>query len=181
MFKSGRQLPHQQWTQPAGFMRRFGAILYDFLLIVAMWIVVGLMRLPFVDADAMTDRAGPGFQSVLFLLTFSFFTFFWLRTGQTLGMQAWRIRIQNVDGRSIGPMQALMRFLAGGFSLLCGGLGHLWMLFSKQKTTWPDQFSDSVVVFVPSDKQIAQMEAEGLTASPTSVQPHDSAKAKKKK
>ena len=58
----------------------------------------------------------------------------------------------------MSPTQALMRFLSAAVSLLCAGLGFLWMLFSKNKTTWHDQFSDTVVVYVPSDKEISQLE-----------------------
>lgn len=161
MTARGRQFPKQEYAQPAGLVRRFGAIMYDFLIIVAIWMLLGFARLPFLEqgVDAMNDRAGPGFQSILFLVTFGFFTFFWRRTGQTLGMQAWRIRIQNTDGTAISLTQSLLRFFSGGFSLICLGLGHFWMLFSPARRTWPDRFSDSEVVYVPSDKEITRQQA----------------------
>lgn len=161
MTTSGRQFPKQTYTRPAGLIRRLGAMMYDFLIIVAVWMLLGFARLPFVPegVDAMNDNAGPGFQSILFLVTFGFFTFFWRRTGQTLGMQAWRIRIQNSDGRAITLTQSLMRFFCGAFSLVCLGLGHFWMLFSPSRKTWPDSFSESEVVYVPSDKEIARLHA----------------------
>lgn len=167
MTTSGRQFPKQTYTHPAGLVRRLGAMMYDFLIIVAIWMLLGFARLPFLPdgVDAMNDHAGPGFQSVLFLVTFSFFTFFWRRTGQTLGMQAWRIRIQNSDGRAITLTQSLMRFFSGAFSLICLGLGHFWMLFSPSKKTWPDSFSESEVVYVPSDKEIARLSVGGEVAA----------------
>ncbi|WP_051206534.1 RDD family protein [Oceanospirillum maris] len=170
MTTSGRQFPNQAYTRPAGLVRRLGAMMYDFLIIVAIWMLLGFARLPFLDqgVDAMNDRAGPGFQSLLFLITFGFFAFFWLRTGQTLGMLAWRIRIQNANGHSISMTQALMRFFSGAFSLICLGLGHFWMLFTPAKQTWPDRFSDSEVVYVPSDKEIKAIQAESdLTDKPS--------------
>ncbi|WP_086479663.1 RDD family protein [Oceanospirillum sanctuarii] len=167
MTTSGRQFPKQTYTRPAGLIRRLGAMMYDFLIIVAIWMLLGFARLPFVPegVDAMNDHAGPGFQSVLFLVTFGFFTFFWRRTGQTLGMQAWRIRIQNSDGRAITLTQSLMRFFCGAFSLVCLGLGHFWMLFSPSKKTWPDSFSESEVVYVPSDKEITRLHADDENAA----------------
>lgn len=157
----GRLFPKQSYTRPAGLIRRLGAMLYDFMIIVAVWMLLGFARLPFLPegVDAMNDHAGPGFQSALFLVTFGFFTFFWRRTGQTIGMLAWRIRIQNSDGSPISLTQSLMRFLSGAFSLICLGLGHFWMLFSASKKTWPDSFSESEVVYVPSDKEIARLHA----------------------
>lgn len=162
MTKTGRKFPNQAYTRPAGLVRRLGAMMYDFLIIVAIWMLLGFARLPFLDQgiDAMNDRAGPGFQSILFLVTFGFFAFFWLRTGQTLGMLAWRIRIQTPEGCSISVTQSLMRFFAAGVSLLCVGLGYIWVLISPNRQTWHDRFSDSEVVYVPSDKEIAKIEAE---------------------
>lgn len=179
MFQSGRQFPNQQWAQPANLTRRLGALLYDFLIIVALWMFAGFARLPFVEADAMTDSAGPAFQSALFILTFGFFAFFWLRTGQTLGMQAWRIRVQNENGTAMSPTQALMRFLCAALSIVSLGLGYIWMLFSKNKVTWHDQFSDTVVVYIPSDKEIAAMEGSGDTGQ--NVQKAGSGQGRKKK
>jgi len=182
MTTRGRQFPNQAYTQPAGLVRRLGAILYDFLIIVAIWMLLGFARLPFLDqsVDAMNDQAGPGFQSVLFLITFGFFAFFWLRTGQTLGMLAWRIRVQNNNGHAISMTQALMRFFSGGFSLTCLGIGHFWMLFSPSKQTWPDRFSDSEVVYVPSDKEIKRFQAEFDTVDETSDTTRSQPTGKKK-
>lgn len=180
MTTSGHPFPKQRYTRPAGLIRRLGAMMYDFLIIVAIWMLLGFARLPFLsdNVDAMNDHAGPGFQSVLFLVTFGFFTFFWRRTGQTIGMLAWRIRVQNADGRAISLTQSLMRFFSGAFSLICLGLGHFWMLFSPSKQTWPDRFSESEVVYVPSDKELARLEAEGdVDAS----QPANKASRKKSK
>lgn len=181
MTTSGRQFPKQPYTQPAGLVRRLGAITYDFLIIVAIWMLLGFARLPFLPegVDAMNDHAGPAFQSVLFLVTFGFFTFFWRRTGQTLGMQAWRIRIQNNNGRAISMTQALMRFFAGAFSLICLGIGHFWMLFSPSKRTWPDSFSESEVVYVPSDKEITRIESEFDADASDEQKPRKKKKSKK--
>lgn len=157
-----RTFPRQEYTQPAGLVRRLGAMLYDFMIIVAIWMLMGFARLPFLEpgVDAMNDQAGPGFQSLLFLITFGFFAFFWRRTGQTLGMQAWRIRVQNSDGRPVSLSQALVRFFVGSFSVLLFGIGHFWMLFSAKRLTWPDLMSHSEVVYVPSDKEIARRQKD---------------------
>lgn len=181
MFKRGRQFPNQQWVRPANLTRRLGALMYDFLIVVALWMFAGFARLPFVEADAMTDHAGPAFQSGLFILTFGFFAFFWLRTGQTLGMQAWRIRVQSEDGTAMSPTQALMRFICATVSISSAGLGYFWMLISKSNKTWHDQFSDTVVVYVPSDKEITRMQEEGVSPEQSEKQEKNGKKAKDKK
>ena len=73
--------------------------------------------------------------------------------GQTLGMQVWGVRIQNRDGTAIDLWQALLRFFIAIGSWLFGGLGFLWMLWDKDRLTWHDRYSESVVVQLPKRKK----------------------------
>jgi uncharacterized RDD family membrane protein YckC len=131
---------------PASLARRLAAICYDSLLIVALWMLVGAIGVALNGGEAVQ---GPVFNSVLFLVTFLFFMLFWTRSGQTVGMMAWRIRIQTTEGTAINGMQALLRFFAAGASFLCLGAGYWWMLFDKQQRTWHDRYSESCVVQLP--------------------------------
>jgi len=91
-----------------------------------------------------TDKAvGPAFQSTLFISIFLFFGFFWTRSGQTIGMMAWRIRIQSKTGHSISWMQALIRFMTAIFSAAIAGIGYLWMLFNDEQLSLHDKLSNT--------------------------------------
>src|SRR5690554_7229397 len=61
-------------------------------------------------AEAGQLSGDPGLTFVLFLVLYLFFAYFWTRLGQTLGMQVWRIRIENLDGTSVSWTQALFRY-----------------------------------------------------------------------
>ena len=100
-------------------------------------------------AEAGKLTTDPLLTSVLFITLYLFFGYFWTRSGQTLGMQVWRIRVENADGISISWMQALLRFMMGWVSWLALGLGYLWMLWDSERLTWTDRFSESRVVAVP--------------------------------
>lgn len=131
-------------------------MLYDSILVIAIWIVVGGIVLAVFGVDE--SRAQNGIMTelslahqmtlfiALILSPFLFFGFFWTHSGQTLGMQAWRIRIQNADGSAISWRQSLLRFGTAPFALLALGLGYLCMLVDKQQRTLPDIVSDSQVV-----------------------------------
>ncbi len=123
--------------------RRLAAMLYDALLIAAIWMVEGTIAVVLNGGEAVQ---GPLLKSVLFLSAFIFFAGFWSRNGQTLGMQVWRLRIQTPEGYTISLMQALLRFFTAGASMLCLGLGYWWMLFDKQGLTWQDRYSQNCVV-----------------------------------
>ncbi len=81
---------------------------------------------------------------------FLFFGFFWTQSGQTLGMQAWRIRVLRNDGGRISWKQAAIRFAAAPPSLLVLGLGYWWALLDPARRSVPDLLSDTRIVRAPA-------------------------------
>ncbi len=158
-----KHLLHPQGDFPsAGLIRRLAAIFYDFLLCIALLIVVtfvyklilmgfyGQERLQQLH-DAGSMDTDPLLSTLLFLSLFGFFAKFWTHNGQTLGMQVWGLRIQNADGSAITLWQALLRFLVAIASWLVLGLGFLWALWDKDKRSWHDIYSESRVVQLPKN------------------------------
>jgi uncharacterized RDD family membrane protein YckC len=141
---------------PAPLWRRLAAMLYDSILVFAIWVVVGFIVLYALGVNNARETSGELAQltqsqnnilfAAMFASAFLFFGFFWTHSGQTLGMQAWRVRVQNVDGSSISWLQSMQRFCSAPFSLLALGIGYLWMLVDKQRRTVPDIISHSQVV-----------------------------------
>jgi uncharacterized RDD family membrane protein YckC len=143
--------------------RRLAAMFYDFLLSIALMMVVtllyqqGLLRLIYGNEQllAMSQAGGldrdPMLATVVLFSLFAFFAKFWTHNGQTLGMQVWGLRIQNADGSAITLWQALLRFLVAIISWLLGGLGFLWMLWDKEQRSWHDIYSESRVVQLPKN------------------------------
>lgn len=146
----------------AGFKRRLGAWLYDFLLAIAVWMFAGAIS--FAIFGVLFDQKiinNQGFQHAIELQQSSiiynaliyawniawvayFFVFFWARTGQTLGMRAWRLRVQNQNGSLISKKVACKRLLP---TLL--GLGNLRVLFDRQhKLSLQDKLTNTEVVFL---------------------------------
>ncbi len=140
----------QTQSSPAPLFKRLAAMLYDSLLIAALWMVIGIIGVAVNGGEAI---GGPLFNSSLFLTTFLFFMLFWTRGGQTLGMMAWRLRVQTPEGQAISAMQALLRFFGAALSAVCLGAGYWWMLFGKDKLTWHDRYSESRVVELPKRKK----------------------------
>jgi uncharacterized RDD family membrane protein YckC len=133
-------------------------MMYDSIVVMAIWIVVGFIVLAmFGIPNAQTVEEGrvvmnPWYRHALLLAmlisSFTFFAGFWMASGQTLGMQAWRLRIQNPDGSSISLRQCLIRFTLAPFSLLLLGGGYLFMYFNPGRETLHDRLSGSQVVWV---------------------------------
>lgn len=118
-------------------------MIYDGILIVAIWVLT-IIALVTITGDAVV---GAWLRTLLFLELYAFFAYFWTQRGQTLGMLAWRLRVVGPAG-SISFNQALLRFFGGMLSLACLGLGHVWMLFDRERRTWPDMLSKTRIVRV---------------------------------
>lgn len=145
MSDANTPLPH------CSLWRRLAAIFYDTCLLAAVLLLASLIALP-VLGDAPSTPLLLLFRLFLTVIAFAFFAWFWLHGGQTLGMRAWRIRLQNRGGGPITPWQAMLRFLAAIVSWLALGLGFLWSLVDKEKLTWHDRFSMTELVVIPKDQ-----------------------------
>lgn len=142
---------------PAGLGRRLGAMVYDAFLVLAIWIVLGIAHVAFLRfiLGLAAEEVGSGvlaritLQLLLLAGAFAFFAYSWTRGGMTLGMQAWRLRVQTRDGLTITLGQSLVRYLVAWLSLAAFGLGYLWILFDGERRSWPDIASGTRVVVVP--------------------------------
>lgn len=132
-------LPH------CGLLRRLAAIFYDALLLLAVLFIATALAMLFTDGEAIRANH-PLFTTYIFFVTFLFFAWFWTHGGQTLGMRAWRIRAQTRDGTAMSWSQALLRFMVAIASWGLLGLGFLWSLIDREKMTWHDRYSETVLV-----------------------------------
>ena len=145
-------------VERAGLWRRLGAMFYDSLLIFAItWCVTALnvgLRVWWSGADqvrAAGGRAASGLplQVALGLAIAAFFVWFWTRSGQTLGMQSWRLRVETEDGALPGWRRALARLALACVSALCLGAGYWWILVDRDRLAWHDRLTRTRVVVLP--------------------------------
>ena len=144
---------------PAPFWRRLAAMVYDSVLMLAIWMVVAFIVLSLfgIDnartVDGETVALDPLYKNILLaamiLSAYAFFGWFWTHSGQTLGMQAWRVRVVNNDGGTITAGQSVSRFALALVSCLLFGLGFLMMLFNSKKETLHDRYSNTQLVLKP--------------------------------
>ena len=133
---------------PPGLLRRLAAIFYDLLLLFALLAVATtVITLPFGMPDTGTRLLA--FQWFLFeIIPLLFFTGFWWRGGQTLGMRAWRLKVVRMDGSPLRWVDALKRHLAALLSCLSLGLGFLWVLVDHDRLAWHDRLSGTRLIRV---------------------------------
>jgi len=136
----------------ASFLKRLGAMLYDFMLVLSFVIVVGFFSMVIVMSLFSIDNVEAGgitaklFFPYLVLLSFGFYGWFWTHGGQTLGMRAWKLKLINHQGHTVSWTQAFFRYCYAVISWLPLGAGYFWMLFDKKKRTLHDRASRSYIV-----------------------------------
>ncbi len=168
---------------PAGLLRRLGATISDSLVVLGLLLLGTLLFVPLLNhlgAKAMTpSEVGWFWTSVYWVWMLSiwmlFFGFFWSRSGQTVGMRAWQLRLENDSGALLTWTQSLKRlwasvlpwlpcllamsiaeqlasdalkYLGQGLSLL-GVTGLLAMYRDPSRRTWHDRITRSRIILLP--------------------------------
>src|SRR5512139_972837 len=127
---------------PAGLFRRLAALLYDALLLLALWMIATACFLPFTGGEAVTWRHFPALtvlhRLVLVGIVVGFYGLFWTRQGHTLGMASWRLRLRRLDGSLPRWSDTLVRLAAALLSWGLLGLGWVWCLVDRDRRTWHD-------------------------------------------
>ena len=132
--------------QSAGLFRRLAAILYDSLLIIAMWLITTLLLVAFINDGAALQ--GPLFQFGLYFEACLFYSYFWRLRGQTLGMQVWKIKLVSPSLQTLSWQECFARLFFALVSVSMLGLGFIWMLFDPDRLTWHDRASGTRVVLL---------------------------------
>lgn len=156
--------PTAETAPIAGFWPRIGAIVYDSLLVVgitALASAVGtgiaalLIKLELVDISAYEDIAAYTgdqiwFAALVWGSVMAFYLWFWTHGGQTMGMRAWRLRVQNSDGSMISLTQALIRLATAAL-----GLGNLLVPFDHKNRSFQDHWAGCDVLRLSKEQNRA--------------------------
>jgi uncharacterized RDD family membrane protein YckC len=132
-------------------LRRLAAMLYDTLLVLplimaAVAVAFGLRGLVAPGDEPLNPYI---VQALAVFTSFVFFASFWLKGGQTLGMQAWRIKLVQFDGAKPTLRQTAIRVLVAVISAAALGLGYWWCLFDRNKRYWHDYASGTELILLP--------------------------------
>jgi len=135
-----------------GLARRLAAMLYDSLLLAALWFTATALLLA-VSGGHLADPDRSLWLLValrvsLLLVTLLFFAGFWVHGGQTLGMRAWRLKLVSASGGPVSWSQAVWRFAAAIPSVGLLGIGLLWVLIDRERCAVHDRLSGTRLVLL---------------------------------
>ena len=133
----------------AGFGRRFAALVYDSLLIAALLMVY--------TAAVVLARGGAVTRSNAGLWWYAYcageltvigcyYLINWMRSGQTLGMRAWRLRAVDDSGAALKLTPAALRLAWGALAWAPAALGVLWLYVDPEHLALHDRLSRTRVI-----------------------------------
>jgi uncharacterized RDD family membrane protein YckC len=93
-----------------GVWRRLACFLYEGVLLFGVVMIAGLFY-GLVTRQQHALVGMHGLQAFLFVVLGAYFVVFWSRSGQTLAMQTWHIRLVTTAGDRVTPMRATCRYL----------------------------------------------------------------------
>ena len=158
----------------AGFGRRFAALIYDGLLLIALGLLYSLIVV-LIHGGAVTEASGAvrwwAFRAGGLALMGAYYVLNWTRSGQTLGMRAWRLRALTGSGQPLRVARAVARFLWGVAAWAPLGLGVLWLYADPEHLALHDRLSRTrVVVLSRSRNRNQRAESENRGRQPPDQQ-----------
>ncbi len=99
----------QALTTPR-LMTRLASMLYESLLLLAV-LFIGVFAFSSLTLFKGAGALKPLFQLYVLAIIAGYFFYFWRKSGQTLAMKTWHIKLVSADGAPITYLQCTLRLL----------------------------------------------------------------------
>ena len=123
-----------------GFIKNIIIFIYDLMLLFSVLFFMSLPWIIVTSGEAVTGNIF--YQLYLLIIILTYYLWFWIRHGQTLGMKSWKTYVLNTDNTKINIRQGLLRIILA----LVGG--HLILIFTNKSLQ--DIISNSHIVKLKS-------------------------------
>jgi uncharacterized RDD family membrane protein YckC len=134
----------------AGFARRLAALLYDAVLLAALFMIFTGGALFFTHGAAVVPATAGAwvylYRLGLIGIIAGYYLLNWLRSGQTLGMRAWHLRAVTDSGQPLAFKTAALRLIFGALAWTPAALGVLWLYVDPEHLALHDRLSKTRVV-----------------------------------
>lgn len=136
---------------------RVACAIYDALILFALWILATALWILVTNQLGLYEPTTPlipfniPFDLYIFGISYLYLGGLWRKTGQTLGMRAWKLKVVAEDGSMVTWLQALKRTLAAMLSWALLGAGWLWILFDRDQLALHDRLSGTRTVRASAD------------------------------
>ena len=130
MTQSVRQpAPPAPALQPAGLLVRLASMTYDAVLLFGVVFIASYLLLTLTRwSYPLSGIRRAVFQTAVFVVIGWYFVYQWSKSGQTLAMKSWHLRLVDNTGKPPAPGKAVLRYLLAWYLLLPG---LIWGVFAE--------------------------------------------------
>jgi len=121
-----------------------GVLLFG-IVFVAAYLFLGLAR------DAQSGLARLVFQVYVLAVCATYFVFCWTRSGQTLPMKTWHIRLVTEQGKPLAVDRAFLRYLLAVPGVV-SGIGVLWAFIDHDRQFLHDRLAKTRIVRIDEQR-----------------------------
>ncbi len=137
----------------APLWRRLASGTYDLLPLAALWFLLAAGAVAINRGDAVVGPAARLLFLGLLLVTILYLGVSFARGGQTLGMRAWDLRIEDASGGPLPAARAYLRAAAGIVQLLPLGIGLWWALLDRERQSLADRLCRTRLVRIGAQRR----------------------------
>jgi uncharacterized RDD family membrane protein YckC len=124
------------------------SFVYDALVVIALsFLLSWLFIMIFGDATHGSKRYA--LQITLWLGVGIYFVWCWAKSGQTLAMHTWRLRLVDPLEGTPKLSKLILRYMLATLSLLLMGLGFFWAIFDPEKCYLHDRLLKTRIIQLP--------------------------------
>jgi len=132
-------------SRTPGIGRRLLSLVYEILLLTVVVLTAG------GAAAALAQITNPGYARLFTQVIGSaacaaYFVWQWQRSGQTLPMKTWRMRLETVNGTPVEVPRALLRAALATAGYLLLGLSIIWALIDRDGQFLHDRLAGTRLV-----------------------------------
>lgn len=141
------------FNEAPSLIKLAGSLLYESLTIIAIGLAGAFVFIA-IFGDATMGYRRTLLQTWLWLLIGSYYIFCWRKSGQTLAMQAWRLKlVLKEDGTNLSQKISygvlIKRYIWASLGVLCFGIDFLWAIVDKKRGFLHDQWASTKMIVLP--------------------------------
>ncbi len=120
-------------------------LLYELLTVIAI-VFVSAGFFVWIAGDATHGAKRLLLQIYLWIIVGAYFVWCWEKTGRTLAMQAWKLKLIGNDSQLLSLRVAIIRYVLATLSMALCGLGFLWAIIDRQHLFLHDRLLKNRIV-----------------------------------
>jgi uncharacterized RDD family membrane protein YckC len=121
---------------------------YDALVVIALSFLLGWLFIVTLG-DATLGIKRYALQLFLWLSIGLYFVWCWSRSGQTLAMHTWRLKLVQATSKPLNLQTAAIRYVLATISLGLFGFGFFWALFDRDRYYLHDRLLKTSIISLP--------------------------------